>query len=332
MKINILQWRYSPFFMLLGFSLLGINTANAAINCTSTMSDISFGNVYPQSTQTDSTATLNYKCTNDESRTASAKVCFSIGSPGGTSRQMQNGAANKLNYEFFQDPSRSIVWGSQFFGSKTPLVEDITIPENGVFSDTAIIYGRVTGNQVFVIPGTYTSSYGKGDTAVTVNGQRGNAAPRSCATKTQADQFDFRVQARVIDECKITTIGALDFGSIISSSTPTTVSSGANLINVTCSRDVPYNIGLASVNNPGNKTGAGIMKSTSTGDTVPYQLHSDANVENVWGNTATSTNLGNGVGRTGTGVVQGETVYATAPSTDVKPGSYSDTVTVHVNY
>lgn len=330
MKINILQWRYSPFFMLLGFSLLGINTANAAINCTSTMSDISFGNVYPQSTQTDSTATLSYKCTNDESRTASAKVCFSIGSPGGTSRQMQNGAANKLNYEFFQDPSRSIVWGSQFFGSKTPLVEDITIPANGVFSDTAIIYGRVTGNQVFVIPGTYTSSYGKGDTAVTVNGQRGNAAPRSCATKTQADQFDFRVQARVIDECKITTIGALDFGSIMSASTPTTAISSANLINVTCSKDVPYNIGLSPSN--GNVDGLGVMKNSANTATVPYQLQSDSN-GTLWGNKdVTSTNVGNGVTRIGTGLAKGETVFATVNNTDVKPDTYSDTVTVHVNY
>ncbi|KAA0913093.1 spore coat protein U domain-containing protein [Psychrobacter sp. ANT_WB68] len=332
MKINILQWRYSPFFMLLGFSLLGISTANAAINCTATMSDMSFGNVYPQSTQTDSTATLSYKCTNGASETVSARVCFSIGSPGGANRrQMQNGTANRLNYELYQNFPPSTIWGSQFFGPKTPLViTPITIPANGSFSGIATMYGRVQGSQVALIPGTYTSNYGKSDTAITVNERSGSTAPSSCATNTQADQFDFRVQARVIDECKITTIGALDFGSIISASTPTTVRSSANLINVTCSKGIPYNIGLSPSN--GNVDGLGVMKNIANTDTVPYQLQSDAS-GTVWGNRdVTSTNVGKGVTRIGTGVVQGETVYATVANTDVKPGSYSDTVTVHVNY
>ena len=329
MKINIFQWRYSPFLGLLTLWLPTSN-AQAAVNCTSTMSDMSFGNVYPQSTLTDSTAILNYKCVSDESQTVSAKVCFSIGSPGGISRQMQNSTANKLNYEFFQNPNRSIVWGSQFFGSNTPLIVDIQIPAKGEFSDKATMYGRVTGNQVSVIPGTYSSNYGKGDTAVTVNAQRGSTAPRSCTTKTQADQFDFIVQARVINECKITTIGALSFGSVMSGSTPTTVSSSANLINVTCSKDVPYNIGLSPSN--GNENGLGVMKNSAKNATVTYQLQSDAS-GTVWGNKdVTSTNVGNGVTRIGTGLAKGETVFATVANTDVKPDTYSDTVTVHVNY
>lgn len=335
MKINIFQWRYSPF-LLLGFGIFGISPAHAAIKtCTATMSNLSFGNVYPQSTQTDSTATLRYTCTNDGLRAWSAKVCFSIGIPGGstTGRQMQDGAANNLNYELYK-LTPSTIWGSQFFGSNTPLVVDITIPGRGVlstppvtFSGTETMYGRVTGRQLALISGTYASSYGDADTTITVNDKIGSSAPSSCSTETQANKFKFTVQARVIDECKITTIGALDFGSIMSASTAI---SSANLINVTCSKDVPYNIGLSPSN--GNVDGLGVMKNSANTATVPYQLQSDSN-GTVWGNKdVTSTNVGNGVTRIGTGLAKGETVFATVNNTDVKPDTYSDTVTVHVNY
>ena len=243
---------------------------------------------------------------------------------------MQNSAANKLNYEFFKDTSRRNVWGSQFFGSKTPLEVPITIPAKGSLSRTATMYGRVQGSQVASIPGTYRSNYGESDTAISVNEQSGITAPTSCATSPQGNQFNFNVQARVIDECKITTIGALDFGSIMSASTPTTASSSANLINVTCSKDVPYNIGLSPSN--GNVDGLGIMNNSAKNATVPYQLQSDSN-GTVWGNKdVTSTNVGNGVTRIGTGLAKGETVFSTVSNTDVKPDTYSDTVTVHVNY
>ena len=330
MKVNIFQWRYSPF-LLLGFGLFGSSTANAAINCTATMSDMSFGNVYLQSTQTNSTATLSYTCTNSEPKTVSAMVCFSVGIPGGTSRQMQDGKANKLNYELYRDSSLSTIWGSQFFGSKTPLTVPITILANGSLPLKKItMHGLVQGSQVALIPGTYTNIFGKGDTAITVNEKAGTTAPTTCSTKTQADQFDFIVRAPVIEECKITTIGALDFDSVMSSSTPTTVSSGANLINVTCSKDVPYNIGLSPSN--GNENGLGVMKNSAKNATVTYQLQSDAS-GTVWGNKdVTSTNVGNGVTRIGTGLAKGETVFATVANTDVKPDTYSDTVTVHVNY
>jgi spore coat protein U-like protein len=66
---------------------------------------------------------------------------------------------------------------------------------------------------------------------------------------------------------------------------------------------------------------------------VPYQLTSTAGAGGtIWGNTATSTAVGNGVAGTGTGAAQSLTVYATAASANFTPDSYADTVTVNVNY
>ena len=80
-------------------------------------------------------------------------------------------------------------------------------------------------------------------------------------------------------------------------------------------------------------TGAGLMKSTGSGtDKVPYQLRSVSASGLIWGNTATTTSAGNGVAGTGNGLQQSLTVYASVPSAEYTPGSYSDTVTVYVNY
>jgi spore coat protein U-like protein len=65
---------------------------------------------------------------------------------------------------------------------------------------------------------------------------------------------------------------------------------------------------------------------------VPYQLNSVSNTGPVWGNTATATTVGNGVAGTGTGISQPIPVYATVPSANFTPDTYTDTVTVNVNF
>jgi spore coat protein U-like protein len=107
--------------------------------------------------------------------------------------------------------------------------------------------------------------------------------------------------------------------------------SGSNNIAISCTKNVPYYIGLAPSN--GNTAGAGVMSGTgSNADKVPYQLHSVSAAGPIWGNTATSRTVGNGVQGTGTGAAQSIPVFATAPSANFTPDTYSDTVTVRVNY
>ncbi|CAN7326393.1 spore coat U domain-containing protein [Variovorax paradoxus] len=139
----------------------------------------------------------------------------------------------------------------------------------------------------------------------------------------------FQVLITVAKACSVVA-GAgskIDFGTVDSSATGL---SGTSNISVTCSKTTPYNIGLLPSNN--NTTGAGVMSPASGSDTVAYQLRSVSATGSVWGSTATSTAVGNGVAGTGTGAAQTIPVYATVASANVTPGAYSDTVTVQVNY
>ncbi|AMZ77756.1 MULTISPECIES: Csu type fimbrial protein [Enterobacter] len=123
----------------------------------------------------------------------------------------------------------------------------------------------------------------------------------------------------------------INLGTVDASATNT---SGNNTISVNCSKTTPYFIGLEPSNN--NTLGAGVMSSVANGanntDKVPYQLNQTSATGPVWGNTATTTTVGNGVEGTGDGTPQTFTVYATAASANFTPDNYADTVTVNVNY
>ena len=146
----------------------------------------------------------------------------------------------------------------------------------------------------------------------------------------------FQVLVEIQKSCSVTA-GAgsnINVGAVASTATN---SAGSNSISVNCTTGTPYFIGLApSVANGGNNSGAGSMASTSGGgntDKVPYQLRSTAGASGtIWGNTATTSTVGNGVAGTGTGAAQSHTVYATVASANYAADSYADTVTITVNY
>jgi spore coat protein U-like protein len=142
----------------------------------------------------------------------------------------------------------------------------------------------------------------------------------------------FQVLITVAKACSVTAGNAsnIDFGTVNSSATGLVASSN---ISVTCSKTTPYNVGLMPSNT--NTSGAGVMKSSvpaTNTDTVAYQLRSVSGTGPVWGSTATPTTVGNGVAGTGTGAAQSIPVFATVANANVTPDSYSDTVTVTVNY
>jgi len=152
------------------------------------------------------------------------------------------------------------------------------------------------------------------------------AASASAAVATA----NFQVQITIQKACSVTTNAAsnINFGTVASTAVNTP---GTSSISVICSKTTPYYIGLAPSNN--TTTGAGVMSGTgSNTDKVPYQLNSVSNTGPVWGNTATATTVGNGVAGTGTGLAQSISVYATVPNANFTPDTYTDTVTVNVNY
>lgn len=152
-------------------------------------------------------------------------------------------------------------------------------------------------------------------------------APAQAAS--DSDEFDVTVE--ITASCSVTAGGAsdIDLGSVASTATDL---SGSSDITVNCSNTTPYFVGLAP--SSGATDGAGeLSPAGSSPDTVPYQLRSASGSSGaIWGDTATSSAVGNGVAGTGNGADQTLTVYVTAASANYAPDTYSDTVTVTVNY
>lgn len=311
--------------------LLSGHAAQAAFSCTASMTSLSFGTINPLASQTDATATLTYNCTKDDSGTDSALVCFHIGEPGGNAwnpRLMLSGS-NTLQFQMYQDASRTKIWGSLGFGSPTPNSVEITLRGKGASnSGTVTLYGRVAGGQTGAIPGSYADNYQQYDTAISINASKGSTPPTTCNQDYQNSYFPFNVTATVDKNCSVTAGANLDLGTVPANATNI---SGSTSISVTCSNTTPYYIGLRPSNN--NTAGAGTMKSavSSNTSTVGYQLYQPTGGA-IWGDTATSTSAGNGVAGSGNGTAKTYTVNATAPSADFQPDTYTDTVTVHVNY
>jgi len=147
----------------------------------------------------------------------------------------------------------------------------------------------------------------------------------------------FTVSLTVNKTCAVTTSSSSNIAfSAVNSGGTATSSNGSFSVN--CSNGTPFYVGLAPQNVSSN-TGAGTMKGAigSNNNTITYQLYQNSGLNNVWGNTATSTSAGNGVSGTGAGMsaskAVSETVYAAVTgSTDVTPDTYSDTVTINVNF
>ncbi len=320
--------------LLIGFGLFWHKPAQAAITCSSAaMSSLAFGTVDPQSSQTDSTATFTYTCSNDSPNTTySATICFSIGEPGGgptDPRQMHDSAGDALNFQMYQDPARTVVWGSQFFGTyRTPLVVNVTLSGilggNYYINGSATLYGRVLGNQPTAVPGNYTDQYNNGDTAVSINQQRGNTAPGTCGATGGGPYFPFLVSATVIKKCTVTA-SPLNFGNSVG--LLTSAVNATTALGVQCSNGTPYNVGLDGGQNSGGNINA--RKMALGASSIAYQLYQDSARSAVWGNTI-GTNTVTG---TGTGITQSLTVYGQVPPQPTPPaGTYNDTITVTVTY
>ena len=296
-----------------------------SISCSATMTNVTFGNVNPQSSQTDANATLNYTCTNSSLLTTRyATVCFSIGDGaqgGGNSnpRRMQDGAADPLYFQLFQDPTHTTVWGSSFFGVNTPVQVNVTIPARGTVSGSATMYGRVVGGQTTAIPGSYQDQFNGNHTALTIN-ESGSSPPGSCSTSILST-FPFTVTATVVSQCSVSAT-TLDFGTVglLLANTD-----GASTVTLQCASGVAWQVGLDN----GQHASGNTRRLQGPGGLVTYELYRNTQRTQRWGNTLnTDTVVG-----TGTGGNQSLTVYGRVPTqTTPSAGVYNDTITVTVTY
>jgi len=333
--MNRLMLRFLAVLLLAVGSLFHVAPARAAgITCSSaSMGPVSFGTINPLSSLDTTTATLAYSCRNTAGNTHSARICFSIGEPGGAQtnpRQMSSGS-NKLNFQLYQDAGYTTVWGSEFFGSITPLTVPITLGPGASFTNKpATLYAQVLNGQTTAVAGGYTDSYQTGDTAVTVNDVQGSTAPSGCGGAQAGVYFPFLVSATVQKNCAVAA-NDLTFNAVAAGAA---TAPGNTTVSIACTVNTPYTVGLLPLN-VASSTGAGTMRGGSGGNpnTVQYQLYSNSALSQIWGNTAALGSTGNGVAGSGTGSPQSLNVYAkTTSSTDVTPDTYTDTVQINVNY
>ncbi len=326
--------------------LLFVQTARA--ECTAAMQPVNFGDVdllNPGTLTTQATVTVTCRKSAASGTAQAFQVCLAADGGRGTIHQLNprymcpSGAlcttttANRFAYNMYIDASRSTIWGTtsnvqyrnmlntsiSFFSSEAA---------NATKSTDLTVYARLITPLPNVPPGRYTASFADGSTAVAYS------TGSSCGSLLTATRFrfPFTVSATVVKNCNVNKPNNIDFGTVNPGDTNL---AGSTSLGVTCTSSTPYNIGLKPSNN--NTAGAGEMLPVTPGsgntDRIPYQLRSGSGANGaVWGNTATATQTGNGVGGTGSGLLQNYNIYATVPSADYHYGDYQDTVTVQVNY
>jgi len=295
-----------------------------AQSCSFSVTNMNFGLIDTLSgTAATATATMNINCTGGLLRVL---VCPHIGagSGGATSaaaRQMASGA-NSLNYQLYSDPGMSVVWGSYNwpYASRPPVLGLPVLVGNA--SGTATIYGRVTGGQSTVPPGTYQSIFS--GTQLEFRYQN-DLLGNSCNTGFgfTAPSPTFTINATVPANCLVATQN-IDFGS---KGVLTANADATGQVTVTCTPSTAYTVSLNGGTTGGTPTNRKMSKGA---ERVTYGLYKDAARSQPWGDAGTP---GSTVAGTGNGAAQALTVYGRVPpQATPSAGVYTDTVVVTITY
>ncbi|CAE6869235.1 hypothetical protein R69746_08298 [Paraburkholderia aspalathi] len=341
--------RQRMLLLILMLLIVGLGLPRPAeaqsVSCANpTISNVQFGTVDFTTGTLNVSGSIGWSCTSTGilgvllSPQANVVMCLNLNTgTGGTQAnpRLLGSGSNTLQYQLYANATNTQIWGSTSTPA-TPIPLSISVAiQAGVILSTTVtgstpFYAQLPGGQTTAPVGTYNSAL-----SATVSGSytmSTGTPPSSCTSgpnSLNAGSATFVASATVQKAC-VVTANNVALGAVPSTAVNTTAS---NSLSVTCTNSAPYFVGLAPSN--GNTAGAGVMKGTRGGNTdlVPYQLSSTPGPSGTpWGNTAASTTVGNGKAGRGSGLAQSLTVYATAPSANYTPDSYSDTVTVNVNY
>lgn len=149
------------------------------------------------------------------------------------------------------------------------------------------------------------------------------------------------VNAKVFSGCSlgrgasdVSQFGTINFGTLSSLENNIDVVSTENLgsIIIKCNPNTHVNIALNSGSHVSGSINSGRkLKNAITNETLLYQLFQNSGFSTIWGN---GSNGGSTLAITTNGSVQEYPVYARLFSNSILPsaGTYSDTVTVTINY
>ena len=154
-----------------------------------------------------------------------------------------------------------------------------------------------------------------------------SAAPQNPATA------QFNVTITILKQCLVTAPATISLGSVGASDLLTTTTSATQSFTVTCSPGTGYTVGFSSANDASTGSATHQMKGAIGGNTnfVQYNLFdATAGATNSAALSATASLISD----TGTGLSQTKMLKAqvTNYTVEVKPDTYTDTVTMTVTY
>jgi spore coat protein U-like protein len=284
------QWLGLVALML----LLVCGTRAAAAACTVSVPTMNFG-TYTGTLSTTGATPMTVNCGLLGSYTVALNQGVGIGATT-TTRKMTGPGSTQLNYQMFQDSSRTTNWGN---------TTDIVHGTGIIGNQTINIYPVAAAGQI-VQPGTYTDTI-----TVTVT-----AFLQAPVTTT------FTVTATVLATCTVSA-SALNFGNYLGA-----LIDASSAVTVNCTNLTVFNIGL----NAGTATGATVTtrKMTSPASaTLNYTLFRDSARTVNWGNTVGTDTL---VSQANGTAVQYGVFGRMAAGQSGNPALYSDTIIVTVTY
>jgi spore coat protein U-like protein len=267
-------------------------------------------------TAIDATATFTTSCSGGGGN--GQRLCVSMGSGAnfsGSQRLMVGPGGATLKYELYQDPARTIPWGSWQTGFNASGLQ-IDVAQYATTNVT--VYMRILPLQQTVVPGSYSTSF-------TANPymQYGDKGSSSCPTGNWSASASTAATATVVSTCTVTA-NNLNFGNRGLLASNIDVSS---TVTPRCSNTLPYTVVInGGLTNAADPT---LRKMVKGSEQVTYGLYRDATRTQPWGST-TGTNT---AASTGNGASQSISVFGRVPfQTTGSPGVYSDTVTVTVTF
>lgn len=135
----------------------------------------------------------------------------------------------------------------------------------------------------------------------------------------------FQVTATVNASCAIAATN-VNFGSVTPAANGDATATGS--ITATCTKTTPYTLAInAGSGTIANRTMAGADSANT--DKLAYNLYTGSDHTTVWGETIGADT----VGLNGNGAAQVSTIYGKLPLNQyIRPDSYTDNLTVTINY
>lgn len=289
--------------------------AHAAADCSASVSDIVFGEVYLRDALAQQTiGNLSISCTGG---TASGEVraClyFGQGSGGGTgtARYMRRADGEALAYQLFSGGHGGTVWNEVEFA--------VPLDAQGAGQIATSVYAEILSTGSEVKGGSYLSNFPAGSDVSLRYGEGG------CAAGATSTPNPFQVSATVSPHCSVT-VGSMDFGDV--SDRIATGAAAAAFLSITCTEDAPYAITLGPGLGP-NVEDPQFRRMSNGTQTLAYGLYQDPGGSRPWGWT-----LGlNDLSATGAGLSQTFTVHGLLHGgQEAVIGEYTDSVVVTVHY